>query len=102
MVDCNRLVLCGRIAQRDALRYTPAGIPIVDFRLAHASEQAASWGARRAECELPCVAADRWALVADRLQIGDRLRVEGFLTRRHHRSQQLILEVNRIETDFEE
>ena len=34
----NRLVLSARLIERGALRYTPAGLPALDFRLEHQSE----------------------------------------------------------------
>ena len=34
----NRLVLSARLVERGALRYTPAGLPALDFELKHESE----------------------------------------------------------------
>ena len=45
----NQFVLSGKLIELDALRYTPAGIPVVNFRLSHESEQIEA-GAKRARC----------------------------------------------------
>jgi primosomal replication protein N len=52
----NTLILDATIAQRDPLRYTPAGIPAVDCTLQHTSTQAEAGGERKVECELFAVA----------------------------------------------
>ena len=31
----NRIVLSGLVLQREALRYTPAGLPVLQFQLSH-------------------------------------------------------------------
>jgi len=40
LTGANRLTLSGTIAALDALRHTPAGIALVEFVLAHDSQQA--------------------------------------------------------------
>jgi len=55
----NTLILDATIAQRDPLRYTPAGIPAVDCTLQHTSTQAEAGGERKVECELFAVAFNR-------------------------------------------
>ena len=39
-------MLSGKLIELDALRYPPAGIPVVNFRLSHASDQIEA-GAKR-------------------------------------------------------
>ncbi len=101
-MDCNRVALCGRIVQLEALRYTPAGIPITNFRIGHVSQQMEGGSLRRAECEVSCVAVEGVALKISRLKLGDQLQVEGFLARRSLKTAQLVLHVNRIKFDIEE
>ena len=47
-----------RLIELDALRYTPAGIPVVNFRLRHASEQIEAGAQRASEREVAAMAFD--------------------------------------------
>ena len=42
----NEVVIDGRLLKRSALRYTPAGIPVVDLLLGHISNQIEAGGRR--------------------------------------------------------
>ena len=93
----NDLLIEGRIVERDSLRYTPAGIPIVRAMLAHSSEQAEAGGTRQVEVELACVAVEEDARLLAQAPIGVAVRVAGFLTRKSRTSRQLVLHATRIE-----
>ena len=62
----NRVSLHGRLVELDALRYTPAGVPIVKFRLAHESEQSEGGALRKVGCEVAGVAFEAEAKRAPR------------------------------------
>ena len=49
--------------ERGILRYTPAGVPVIEFRVVHASEQSEAGTSRNVECELACVALGPTALL---------------------------------------
>ena len=55
-LKANRLTLTASIATRDPLRYSPAGIPILNVRLLHQSEQVEAGKPRSVTCEMPAVA----------------------------------------------
>jgi primosomal replication protein N len=93
----NRLVLAGTLAARDALRYTPAGIPIVGFQVAHASRQAEAGAAREVEMELACVAVEELARLVAAAPLGTGLVTAGFLARKGKSSRQLVLHVTELE-----
>jgi primosomal replication protein N len=95
-VNCNRLALCGQIAERDELRYTPAGIPVVNFRLEHGSEQVEAGMQRQIQCEVNCIALDELAKRISGLSVGTAVKVEGFLSRKSRMSTQLVLHVNEL------
>jgi primosomal replication protein N len=92
----NRVVLTGRIAEIGELRYTPAGTPIVEFLVSHASQQIEAGIARKVECELPAivlgVAANKVAAAKAAV-----LKFEGFLASRSRGSRQTVLHVNNFE-----
>ena len=96
-MDCNRVVLTGRIAEMDALRYTPAGLPLMAFRIGHVSEQIEAGLRRRVECEIPAMAMGEPAQAVAGWKAADSIKVEGFLARKSLHSQQLVLHLNKIE-----
>lgn len=83
--------------ERGCLRYTPAGIPVIEFRLAHASEQSEAGRMRRVECELACVALGSTALLLQGAPPGGQMTASGFLAARSLRQKQLVLHVAMIE-----
>lgn len=96
-MDCNRVVLTGRIAEMDALRYTPAGLPLMAFRIGHVSEQVEAGFRRRVECEIPAMAMGEPAQAVAGCKAGDSIKAEGFLARKSQHSRQLVLHLNKIE-----
>ena len=96
-MDCNQVVLTGRIAEMDALRYTPAGLPLVAFRIGHVSEQIEAGFKRKVECEIPAIVMGDFAQAVSGWKTGDSIKAEGFLARKSLHSQQLVLHLNRIE-----
>ncbi len=93
----NQLVLSGRIIEIDALRHTPAGLPVLAFRIDHASEQIEAGIRRRVQCEVAAMAVAEAAQKAEGLKVGDSVEAQGFLARRSRNSQQLVMHVNNIE-----
>ena len=93
----NRLTIDATLAQRDPLRYTPAGIPAVDCTLQHASTQAEAGGERKVECELHAVAFADVALALSRRQVGSEVRCEGFLARRYRTGVTVAMHITNIE-----
>ena len=84
------------LVEREALRYTPAGIAKLNARLSHGSEAIEAGHARQLEFELPVRFAGAIAARADRLALGEQLLVTGFLAPRRRQSKSLVLHV----TDF--
>ena len=90
-------MLSGKLIELDALRYTPAGIPVVNFRLSHASEQPEAGQARAVECEIAGLALDREARLMAAAKPGMQVRVTGFLAGKSRGSKQLVLHTTDIE-----
>ena len=93
----NRLGLTAALVEREAIRYTPAGVPIVGLKLSHRSVQREAGADRTVELEISAIAADRLALRMDRVALGTELRLEGFLAPRRRNVKALVLHI----TDFE-
>ena len=94
--QANRCVIDGELIELDTLRYTPAGVPRMEMKLKHASQQMEAGMARKVDCEIPAIALDKAALAASRMQQGQQVRAEGFLAQRSMRSTQLVLHIDNI------
>ena len=90
-------MLSGKLIELDTLRYTPAGIPVVNFRLSHASEQTEAGGTRTVECEVAGLAFEREARLMAAARPGMRVKVTGFLAGKSRESKQLVLHATNIE-----
>ena len=96
-MNSNRLVLAGEVTEVAELRYTPAGIPLLAFTLKHASQQSEAGMKRQVECEIPAVAMAKLAEQARGLNLGNNVRVAGFLAKKSLNSRQLILHIDELE-----
>ncbi|HZP93604.1 MAG TPA: primosomal replication protein N [Burkholderiales bacterium] len=90
----NQVDLDARLVSSDALRHTPAGIPILSFRVAHRSEQLEAGRPRSVEFEMECVAVGPIAERIAQVGPGRELALSGFLARRNRFSHQTVLYTN--------
>lgn len=78
-------MIAGTVVRKPELRRSPAGIPILRLVLQHESLQQEGGHPRKVQCRIGVVAVgtvgERWAKVAP----GERLRVDGFLSRAGYR-----------------
>lgn len=95
-MDCNQTIICGKIIKRGVLRYTPAGIPVIEFTVNHVSQQIEAGVARQIMCEIFTVALGQIALTIAELKINSKIRLTGFLNRKSHLSHQLVLHANDV------
>jgi primosomal replication protein N len=91
LVEANEVALTGELATIEPLRYTPAGIPLLGFRLLHRSRQTEAGLKRQVECEMGGVAMAEVAVAMSRLKPGQAVKLSGFLNRKNRLSTQLIL-----------
>ena len=75
----NQLVLNASIAEASALRYTPAGLPALDFRLEHESEVSEAGQTRQVKVAIKAVAFGSVAESLRQQAIGSSWRFTGFL-----------------------
>jgi primosomal replication protein N len=85
------------IIQLQALRHTPAGIPVVEFRLRHESERAEAGGRRKVNAEIDAVAFEAQARLLAASPLGRSLKASGFLCAKNRRSRKPVLHVTHIE-----
>ena len=75
----NRVELTACIAELNALRYTPAGLPALDLRLEHESSTEEAGQARRVKAAVKAVALGVVAERIGRQAVGSVWRFSGFL-----------------------
>ena len=90
-MDANAVCLTGQLAGTEPLRHTPAGLPLIQFRLAHKSLQLEAGYKRQVECEVNCIAMGEAATRLSGLTDGAQVKVTGFLNRKNRMSAQLVL-----------
>jgi len=93
----NQLRLLATIAERDVLRYTPAGIPVVSAVLRHSSEQIEAKTPRQIDLDIAAIAAGEISGRFNQAELGEMFQFTGFLARKNRNSKSLVFHV----TDFE-
>ena len=93
----NKLVVSGEVVQLDALRYTPAGLPLLSFIVRHTSEQTEAEMQRKVECEVSVIAIGKIAEQAQAITMASQVKLAGFLAKRSLKSSQLVLHLNAFE-----
>ncbi len=93
----NQFQFVASIAERDVIRYTPAGIPVVTAKLQHQSEQTEAGIKRLVEFELTAFAAGEISGRLNRAGLGEMFRFTGFMARRNRNSKSLVFHI----VDFE-
>jgi primosomal replication protein N len=93
----NQVCLSGTLVELGTLRYTPAGLPAVEFRIRHESSKVEAGSERRVRAEVPAVAFDTVARQIATTELGTALRAQGFLAAKSQRSAKIVLHVTNIE-----
>lgn len=89
--------MSGRLLELGALRYTPAGVAAVEFKLAHESEQDEAGSRRKIQAEIGAIAFETQARFIANARLGTSVKVHGFLGAKSKRSKRLVLHVTNIE-----
>ena len=93
----NQLRLVAVIAERDVLRYTPAGIPIISAKLQHDSELVEAGVPRLVGFEIAAIAAGEISGRFNQAELGGMFQFTGFLARKSRNSKSLVFHI----TDFD-
>ena len=92
-IALNQLRLCATLAERDALRYTPAGVPVVNCILQYAGETVEAQTPRQVEFAIAAMGIGQIGQRLERTPLGAMLDCEGFLARRHRNSKALVFHI---------
>jgi primosomal replication protein N len=96
-VHDNEVRLNGQVVVREALRHTPAGVPILTFVVKHESTQVEAGVSRQVGFEVDAMAVGEVAQRMDTVQAGGKVRLQGFLASRSRLSARIVLHVNQFE-----
>ncbi|WP_394807308.1 primosomal replication protein N [Nitrosomonas sp.] len=96
-MDCNQTIICGRIAKLGVLRYTPAGVAVIEFTINHVSRQKEAGVARQIIFDILAVALGQLALTVAGFEINNTVKLTGFINRKSHMNHQLVLHTDHIE-----
>lgn len=96
-MEANQLLLTGTLAQLEALRYTPAGVPLIECRIRHESKQIEANSERMVQVEIPAIAIGEMARKVSQLNLAQPLRVTGFIAQKSQKSQQIVLHICSLE-----
>lgn len=91
--ELNQLQFTALIAERDALRYTPAGMPIINAVLQHRSQQMEAGIARLSEFEISAVAAGEISSRFSAAPLGGVYQFTGFLNKKTRNSKSLVFHI---------
>ncbi len=95
-MDCNQTVICGNIVKLGILRYTPAGVAVIEFEISHASHQMEAGVSRQVTCDVFAVALGQMALTISGIKTGSMVKLTGFITKKSRNNQQLVLHVDHV------
>ena len=79
-----------------ALRFTPAGVPVVEFKFEHESEQEEAGGRRKVNAQIGAIAFEAQARLIAAAKLGSAMRLQGFLSARTRRSRKLVLHLTNM------
>jgi primosomal replication protein N len=89
--------LTGTLVECKALRFTPAGVPVIECAIHHESEQVEASHPRRVECVIRAVALGEMTKWIEKTALGSKLRVKGFLASGSKNGGPLRLHMTQIE-----
>ncbi|TWG79637.1 restart primosome assembly protein PriB [Cupriavidus gilardii J11] len=89
----NQLRLHATLVERDMLRYTPAGIPVVNCILQYGGEVVEAQTPRQVEFAIAAMGVGAIGQKLERTPLGTLLDCEGFLARKHRNSKALVFHI---------
>ena len=97
----NDVTLSGVVTELEPLRYTPAGVPQLSFRLVHQSKQMEAQHERSVSLDLPVMVLGELAREMAALVPASTVVVRGFLARRSLKSLSVVLHATAYKIELE-
>jgi primosomal replication protein N len=89
----NQLQVVAQVIERDVLRYTPAGVPVVSATLLHSSQQVEAGVDRLVEFEIAAFAAGEISGRFSQVELGAAYQFTGFLAKKNRSSKSLVFHI---------
>jgi primosomal replication protein N len=89
----NRIRLRARLVERAATRYTPAGLAVVEARLAHSGTLVEAGLERQLDFEVAAIAVGGVAQSLAAAGLGAEIEIDGFIAPTSRRSQRLRIHI---------
>jgi primosomal replication protein N len=89
----NEISLIGEFTQKAPMRYTPAGLAVLEGVFHHQGEVMEAGAKRKLAFDFPAIAIGEIATALDKEPLGNALQVTGFIAPRSARSRQLIVHI---------
>lgn len=86
----NQFQLVAQVVERETMRYTPAGIPIMSAKLAHSSQQMEAKVTRLVELEISALAVGEISGRLGQLELAHLYQFTGFMARKNRNSKSLV------------
>jgi primosomal replication protein N len=93
----NQFILTAALVAKEALRYTPAGLPVIECQLEHSGEVQEAGNARQVKMSISAIAIGSVYEKLNQMHLGKVARFSGFLTHKSLRSQRLVFHITHIE-----
>ena len=96
-MNCNLTTICGKLIKLNQIRYTPAGIEVIEFEINHSSTQLEASIHRQVTCDITAIAMSHLAKIVSSLTLETSIKLTGFLAKKSKMSSQLVLHVSQID-----
>ena len=93
----NRLVLQAQVLERKVMRYTPAGLPALELRLAHTSQVQEAGSSRQVSMEIAAVGIGEVARDLELLALGAQAVFVGFLAKQRN-GRGVVFHINQFDS----
>ena len=93
----NRLQLTATVIEREALRYTPAGVPIASCTLQHHGEVVEAGIVRQVELTMPALAAGVASGKLESCELGAQALFTGFLAKKSRNARTLVFHITELQ-----
>ncbi|MBN3724121.1 primosomal replication protein N [Burkholderia sp. Ac-20379] len=93
----NRLQLTASVVERQAVRYTPAGVPIASCTLQHHTEVVEAGIRRQVELTIEAMAAGEASGKLERCEMGVETLFTGFLAKKHRNARTLVFHITALQ-----
>ena len=93
----NRLQLTASVVEREAVRYTPAGVPIASCTLQHHTEVVEAGVRRQVELTMQAVAAGEASGKLESCEMGVETLFTGFLAKKSRNARTLVFHITEMQ-----